>query len=145
MATGTTTPQAGPTPSSRPPARTRAASGTVDRRMMIAAAALLGIVIIGGILVVSFSVDSGPRKDTQGQLQEDGGAKPHIIERPNSGHAPTNPGDRGGWEQLGLLSLIIVAVSGIGVVAFRGARRRPRPSRAAWEAAASSDHDGAVD
>ena len=100
--------------------------------------------IVGGIVAVSVSVDDGPRRDTQGQLEEAGGAKPHIIERPNSGKPPENPGDRGGWEQLGLLALIVVAVVGIGYAAVRGGRKA-RAGRAAWRAAAATGRDGAID
>lgn len=108
---------------------------------MFWAAAILAIAIIGGTVAVAAFVDDGPRRDTQAQLAEDGGAKPHIIERPNSGRAPENPGDRGGWEQLALLGLIVVAVAVIGVVAVRGGGARARAGRAAWRAAAESGRD----
>ena len=35
-----------------------------------------------------------------------------IIPRPNSGHAPTEAGDRGGALQLGLLALVTVVLAG---------------------------------
>ncbi|MGI8710340.1 MAG: hypothetical protein ACR2LA_05030 [Acidimicrobiales bacterium] len=116
-------------------------TGQVDRRTVFWAAAILAIAIIGGTVAVAAFVDDGPRRDTQAQLAEDGGAKPHIIERPNSGRAPENPGDRGGWEQLALLGLIVVAVAVIGVVAVRGGGARARAGRAAWRAAAESGRD----
>ena len=130
-----------PQPSPRP--RSRSASGQLDRRTIIASAALLTVAICGGIIWVAATADSGPRRDTQGQQQEDGGDKPHIIDRPNSGHAPTNPGDRGGWEQLSLLGLIVAAIVGLAVVVFRGGSRA-RAGRAAWKDAAASGRDGAV-
>ena len=38
--------------------------------------------------------------------------RPRAIERPYSGQEPTHPGDRGGWEQLVLLGVIVVAIGG---------------------------------
>jgi hypothetical protein len=35
-----------------------------------------------------------------------------IIPQPNSGHAPTEAGDRGGALQLGLLALVVVVITG---------------------------------
>ncbi|MEO7427855.1 MAG: hypothetical protein ABIY48_00585 [Acidimicrobiales bacterium] len=48
---------------------------------------------------------------------------PHIIPRPNSGHAPTEAGDRGGALQLGLLVVIVVGVGGAVVHLTRETRR----------------------
>ena len=62
----------------------------------------------------------GPGKDTQGQLQEQGGPKPHIIPRPGEGHAPEHPNERGGWEQFMTLGLIVAAV-GTSLVGVAGA------------------------
>lgn len=122
-------------------------SDATARRTAIWAALLLAGAIVGGVVGVAVLTDGstgGTRRDTQGQLAEGGGAKPHIIERPNSGRAPKDPGDRGGWEQLSLLGLIVVAVVAIVVVAVRGGGARARAGRAAWRAAAESGHDGAV-
>lgn len=48
---------------------------------------------------------------------------PHIIPRPNSGHEPTDAGDRGGALQLLVLGLVVVAVSGAVVHLTRESRR----------------------
>lgn len=111
---------------------------------MVLAAAVLVVVLVGGIAVVTFFSDGGPRKDTQGQLREQGGAKPHIIERPNSGVAPKDAGDRGGWEQLALFGVLALAIVGIGVAVFRSGGRA-RDGRRAWQAAAATGRDGVVD
>ncbi len=103
------------------------------------------VAIVGGVAIVAATTDFGPRRDTQGQLPEDGGAKPHIIERPNTGHAPENPGDRGGWEQLSLLGLIIAAVVVIIAVGVRGGGAKARAGREAWKAAAETGRDGAAE
>jgi len=101
-------------------------------------------VLIVGVVAVAATVSDGPRRDTQNQLAENGGAKPHIIPRPDDGHAPTGAGDRGGWEQLALMGLMTAAVVGIGLVIFRGGRKA-RENRAAWREAGRSGVDGALE
>jgi len=49
---------------------------------------------------------------------------PSIIPEPNSGSPPDNPGDPGGWQQLSLLALMIVAVTAIFLLARRESRRK---------------------
>ena len=107
----------------------------------MAAGLILGVVILLGVVIVAATSDPGPRRDTQGQLTEDGGAKPHIIPRPGEGRAPQNPGDRGGSEQLALFGVMAVALGGIGFMALRGGRRA-RTGREAWKAAARSGGEG---
>ena len=106
------------------------------RRAFILAGLALTLVVVIGVVAVTLTSDPGPRRDTQGQLTEDGGAKPHIIPRPGEGKAPENPGDRGGWEQLALFALMLAAMVGIGFVIFHGSRKT-RAARARWLAAAS--------
>lgn len=88
---------------------------------------IAGLVLFGSIvalIAISLITTSyGPRKDTQGQLQEQGGAKPHIIQRPGEGQAPEHPNDRGGWQQFLVLGLIVVAVSTVGGLAWRSSRQ----------------------
>ncbi|MCU1453119.1 MAG: hypothetical protein JWN46_1265 [Acidimicrobiales bacterium] len=101
------------------------------------AAALLG----AGVISVLAGGNDGPRRDTQGQLTEQGGAKPHIIPLPNSGHAPSGPGDRGGWEQLLTLGLIVGGIALLAALAWRGARKA-RAGRQAWLDAATDPPTG---
>jgi hypothetical protein len=42
-----------------------------------------------------------------------------MIPRPNSGHEPTEAGDRGGTLQLAVLGLIVVGVGIVGYKVFR--------------------------
>ncbi len=49
-----------------------------------------------------------------------------ILPRPNSGSAPETPGDPGGWQQLTLLAIVVVAL----VLIFLLARRQARKARA---------------
>ncbi len=46
-----------------------------------------------------------------------------ILPRPNSGQAPENPGDPGGWQQLLLLGLIVVALVAIATLVIRQSRK----------------------
>lgn len=105
---------------------------------------MLFVAIVGGTALVAAFVDDGPRQDTWGQLPEQGGAKPHIIPRPNEGQEPEEAGDRGGWAQLGLLGLIVVSMAGIAMVVVRGSSAS-RARRQAWLIAAESGRDGALD
>jgi hypothetical protein len=132
-----------PAPAGRGRARSASASGSLDRRTLILSGAVLAGVILVGLVVVAVTVDPGPRRDTQGQAPPEG-ARPHIIPRPGEGAAPTDGGDRGGWEQLTLFALILGSIGAIGVVVFRGGSQA-RANRAAWRAAGTSDADGAVD
>lgn len=124
-------------PPSAPPTGTGPASRDDNRRSYVIAALALGLVILVGVIAVAATTDAGPRQDTQNQQAEDGGAKPHIIPRPGDGVAPQNPGDRGGWEQLGLFGVMLASMAGIGVVIFRGGRRA-RTGRREWLAMASA-------
>jgi hypothetical protein len=47
-----------------------------------------------------------------------------MIPRPNSGHEPTEAGDRGGALQLAVLGLIVVGVGFVGYKVFRQTRTR---------------------
>ncbi len=125
----------------RPAAAGRASSGTdrtsnVDRKQLKMAAFLLFGAIIAGIVAFAALSDPGaPTKPT---------GKATVIPTPNQGVAPKDPGDRGGWEQLALMGILIVTLTGIGVFVVRG-RGAKRPARAAWEAAGASERDGAAD
>lgn len=130
---------AGSTASSKPtPPRPTRRGGELDRRTVMAAALILFGSLIVGIVAMAVFADPGP--DPQ---PADAGA-PHIIGKPNSGSAPTRSGDRGGAEQLLLLAGIVVAIGGIGFVAFKGGSQA-KANRDQWKAAAGSGQDGALD
>jgi len=115
-----------------------------DRRTIIVAAVVLFVAIAGGVAAVAFRTDSGIRQQPSTSSDAEGDVIPRIIPRPDEGSAPKNAGDRGGWEQLAVFGLMMMAMAGIGLVIFRGGRSA-RAGRAAWRAAAASGHDGAVD
>ena len=52
-----------------------------------------------------------------------GAAEQDIIPRPNSGHEPTDAGDRGGALQVLVLAAIVAGVGAIGGLAVRDVRR----------------------
>lgn len=54
----------------------------------------------------------------------DGGVPGNIIPRPNSGTAPEDPGDRGGWEQWALLVAIVAALAAIVALVVGESRRK---------------------
>ena len=100
----------------------------------------MALALVGAGVISFVLAPSGERQDTQGQLAEQGGAKPHIIPLPNSGTKPKEPGDRGGWEQFLTLGLIVVGVTGLALLAWRGARKA-KEGRQAWLAAAEAGRD----
>ena len=107
-----------------------------ERRQFWIAGLVLGLSLVAVTVIVSIASDKpSTRQDTQGQQQEQGGAKPHIIPLPNSGHEPESSGDRGGWEQIMTLGLIVAGVALVAVFVWRGTRK-PRSGRQAWLAAA---------
>lgn len=124
----------------------RSASAQLDRRVVIASAAVLIGALLLGVAVVALTYDPEPTSTTTTLVGESPGAAaaPGIIPKPNSGTAPEKPGDRGGWEQLALMGLILVALVGIGVIVAKGGGARARANRAAWRAAADGP-DGGVD
>lgn len=132
--------------SSKPSTRVPSAVdvGRNDRRTLILAAALIAGVIIVGVIAIAVSVGDGPRRDTNNQLAEAGGGKPHIIPRINDGAPPKKPGDRGGWEQLAIFGLMASALAGIGFAIFRGGKTA-RANRGMWFDAAATGQDGALD
>ncbi len=131
-------------PPQTPRSRPTSVPGEFSKRYLILSAAALALVLIIGVVVVAVTSDTGPRHDTQGQLTEQGGDKPHIIPRPGDGHAPETPGERGGWEQLTLFGLMLAAMLGIGVVVFRGGKKS-QAGRAQWMAAGATGRDGVLE
>ncbi len=92
-----------------------------------------------GILAIAVFSDPGePTPRLPGEQ-----VQPQALVRPNQGTKPENPGDRGGWEQLAILALIVGAIVAIAFVVFRGGGAA-RANRERWKAAGESGHDGAI-
>ena len=115
-------------------------------RIVVIALVALALVIAATAVVAGFFDDGKPSDPSIAVEGYEGPelASPQIIPKPNSGHAPEDSGDRGGWAQLTLLGLLVVAVGGIGYVVIRGSTRS-RANRSEWLAAAHSDQDGVLD
>ena len=94
-----------------------------ERRSYWIAAIVLVAAIAALTAIAVLTTSSGPRRDTDGQIQEQGGAKPHIIPRPGEGETPDRPNDRGGWQQVLVLGLMVAGLSGVAGLAWRSSRR----------------------
>ena len=82
----------------------------------------LALVFATGLLAVMATAeaqDGGDGLDIRGPDDSD----ITILPRPNSGSAPETPGDPGGWQQLTLLAVIVVALALIFFLVRRQARR----------------------
>lgn len=129
-------------PGATPTGTGRRSNATFDRRTLIISATLLAVAIFGGVALIA--VFSDPGKPTPA-VSADGAARaPRIITRPNEGVKPENGGDRGGWEQLTLMGVVMGAVVVIAVLGLRGGGSKAKANRAAWREAGESGHDGAV-
>jgi hypothetical protein len=75
----------------------------------VALAALAAGLVLGSMLAVA--TPAGAQDATTTTLPLPEVSVPHIIPRPNSGHAPTDAGDRGGALQLTVLGVVVVALA----------------------------------
>jgi len=125
----------------------------VSRRTIVLSAAALVAVLIAGIMIVVVSGDDSPTGTpttlpvtitTPDGSVVPAGQNPSIIPDPSQGQGPTEPGDPGSAEQLGLLAVLLVALIGIGVVVFRGSRKT-QARRAQWLAAANEPERSAAE
>ena len=125
-----------------PPPGTHRTVSTYDRRTLwIAAAVLFGSIVIGVAAVAIFSDPGTPTPKTRAEQASE---RPRSIEQPNSGQKPEKPGDRGGWEQMLVFTVVCLSIVAIFAGATRGGTRKAKAGRAAWKAAGESGHDGAV-
>jgi hypothetical protein len=96
------------------------------------------VAVLSGLLSSSpvAALQGGPTP-TPADLSEFDSPVGGIIPDPNSGSAPTDPGDRGGVLQLTLLALIV----GFGAVAVFSVRRAGRAGRATKQSVEVDDPD----
>lgn len=86
------------------------------------------VVVLAAALAVAFMV-LAPFAALAQDTPPTGVPAPDIVPAPNSGHEPTEAGDRGGALQLLVLGLVVVAVGGALVHLTRESRRaRSSPS-----------------
>ena len=111
--------------------------------LVVAGLTVLAVAAVGGATArVAGSVPAvaqQPEDDPDGDPSTDDAPLPEqdMIPEPNSGHAPTDAGDRGGALQGLVLLLVVVGVGGIAVLAVRESRRA-RATRSDDSAQASS-------
>lgn len=114
------------------------------RSMFIGAAVLFAAVALGAVAVALFAGDAGSETSTTTTavvLAPDGSPvpvyeRPSSLPQPNSGRAPQDSGDPGGWEQGLIFGLLGGGMLVIGFAIFRGGKRT-RARRADWVAAAA--------
>ena len=78
------------------------------------------------LLALFAAFDVAPATPAVAQVEEPAPESPglgKIIGSPDPGPDPEDPGDRGGWAQLGLAVLLFGAVAFIGTRIVAGARR----------------------
>jgi hypothetical protein len=100
---------------------------------------MFGAMAIAAVVAYATAGSSGDPNPTA----QANAAQGQSIPEPGSGHKPTGPGDRGGWEQLSLLGVIVVGVVGLGVLAWRSATRT-RAGRQQWLDAAARGREDQV-
>lgn len=114
-----------------------AADGSDRRSILVAGLGIFGAVLI--LVLVAVVADGGAGDpvattappttcpaDRAPCSEAAAGERPGIIPRPGEGQRPTEPGQRGGWEQVALLGVVVVAVALIATVVVRSARRARR-------------------
>lgn len=82
---------------------------------------VLAVISVTGLTVIGVTVlaDAAWAQETTTTL----GEAPGIIPRPNSGVAPSDPGDRGGALQGAVFFLLVGVVAGVGLFVWRQSRR----------------------
>jgi len=84
-----------------------------------AALLVVGVLALLMILFVAVYPDDG----TGNRTARTEPRAPRIIERPEEGRGPEQPGDPGGSEQLALLGVIVAGLGVMGLLVWRSSRR----------------------
>jgi hypothetical protein len=100
---------------------------------VVTAVLVSSVLVVAGPGLVATAAGQTPEPPlTTGSSAPDpdaGQGVPPIIPEPNSGETPDDPGDRGGWQQLAVLGLVIGGLGLIAVLVVReGRRKRSRPA-----------------
>jgi hypothetical protein len=111
------------------PAPPRRREVTDRQKVVIAAVTLVSVIVLSTLVFVLNTSYFKPAPGTQAANEVAAANRP-SIDQPYSGHTPTGPGDRGGWEQLAILGLIVVAIGG-GTTAVALSGRQARRENAA--------------
>lgn len=106
------------------------------RGLLVAGAAFFGVLVVLIVVAALFAGSAGDERTTSSSTTEacapgdaaceiarQSAERPGIIPQPGGGEAPSDPGDPGGWAQVTLFGLIVVAVTVIIGLVVRSARR----------------------
>jgi hypothetical protein len=107
------------------------------RQLLWAGAAFFGVLVLLIAVAAVFAGGSGDEHTTESTVAcapddpvcraaQAEGARPGIIPRPGSGHAPEDAGEPGGWGQIAVFAGIVVALTVIGALVARSIRRARR-------------------
>ncbi len=112
--------------------------GSERRSILLAGAAVFGALLVLVVVALVFSGDAGDPDPATTSTEacapgdevclaaQQSGERPGIIPHPGDGRAPAEAGEPGGWGQLALLGIILVAVATIVVMVVRSTRRARR-------------------
>jgi hypothetical protein len=101
----------------------------------VAGGAFFGILVVLIALVAVFGGGEGDERqstvttvacapdDAACLAAQRSGERPGIIPKPGEGHAPTDPGEPGGWEQIALFFALVTALGVIVLLIVRSTRR----------------------
>ena len=73
---------------------------------------MVGVLAVLIVIVLVAAPWSEGSKSDRAQNHQDAVSQPETIAPPDYGQKPQHPGDPGGWEQLALLGLLVVALGG---------------------------------
>jgi hypothetical protein len=105
------------------------------RRLVVAGLSFFGVLVVLIGLGAVFGAGSGDQHETTTTTEacaaddaacraaQQSGERPGIIPRPGEGHAPDDPGEPGGWEQVALFFALVVALGVIVALVVRSTRR----------------------
>jgi hypothetical protein len=97
------------------------------------AAVLIACVLVLAPAAASAQTDTTPSPSTTLFVAE--GESNSIIPQPNSGRAPQQPGDRGGWLQTVTFLLVIGGMGTVVGVIARATAKKTRAAKTAMESA----------
>ena len=105
------------------------------RRLVVAGAACFGVLIVLIEIAAIVGGSSGDERRTSVSTiacepddavclaEQRSGERPGIIPQPGEGHTPADAGEPGGWEQIALFGVLVVALVVIVALVVRSTRR----------------------
>ncbi|HEU5152382.1 MAG TPA: hypothetical protein VFU19_17970 [Iamia sp.] len=109
--------------------------GGERRGLVLAGLAFFGVLALLIGLVAVFGAGAGDERETTATTEscapddaacraaQQSGERPGIIPKPGEGHAPDDPGEPGGWAQVALFFVLVLALGVIVALVVRSTRR----------------------